>query len=85
MIIIMKTTINISDAILLKAKELASQQHITLTQLFEEGLAKVVEERSRHSAYDVHPILFDGNGLQPEFETASWSKIRDVAYEGHGT
>ena len=28
----------------------------------------------------VEPVTFKGKGLQPEFEDASWEKIRDAIY-----
>jgi hypothetical protein len=34
----MKTTLNLNDTLLIKAKTLAVQQHISLTRLIEEGL-----------------------------------------------
>ena len=80
----MKTTIEISDSILTKAKELAREQNVTLRSLAEEGLRKVIEERSARRLSRVSPITFCGKGLSPEFQGATWERIRDAAYEGHG-
>jgi hypothetical protein len=41
----MKTTLEISDSILAKAKELAREQNVVLRSLAEEGLTRVIEER----------------------------------------
>ena len=80
----MKTTIDISDPILTQAKQLAHEQHLTLRSLVEEGLARVIEERAYPKKPSVSPVVFSGNGLSPEFRDATWQKIRNTAYEGHG-
>ena len=80
----MKTTLEISDSILIKAKELARDQNVTLRSLAEEGLRKVIEERSARKPHRVHPVTIRGQGLSPEFQGATWQRIRDAGYEGHG-
>jgi hypothetical protein len=80
----MKTTIEISDSILSKAKQLAREQNVTLRSLTEEGLRKVIEERSSRRPSRVSPVTFRGEGLSPEFKGATWEQIRDAAYEGRG-
>jgi hypothetical protein len=81
----MKTTIDISDNILLRAKQLAHEQHQTLRSLVEEGLNKILEERSQQPLQSIHPVVFGGQGRTAEYQDASWNKIRDAAYEGHGS
>ncbi len=80
----MKTTIDISDSLLLRAKQLAKEQNVTLRSLAEEGLRKVIEERSAREPCRVSPITFRGKGLSPEYQGASWERIRDAAYGGRG-
>jgi hypothetical protein len=80
----MKTTLEISDSILKQAKALAREQQVTLRSLTEEGLKKVIEERSARTLQKVKPVTFRGDGLSGEFQGASWEKIRDAAYSGHG-
>lgn len=80
----MKTTLEISDSILAKAKQLAREQNVTLRSLAEEGLRKVIEERSARRPCQVEPVTFRGKGLSPEFRKATWVQIRDAAYEGRG-
>ncbi len=80
----MKTTIDISDSILLKAKQLAREQNVTLRSFVEEGLRKVIEERSARGPCQVRPVTFRGEGFSPEFQGATWARIRDAAYEGRG-
>lgn len=81
----MKTTLELSDSILAKAKRLAREQHVTLRSLAEEGLRKVIEERTVRRNRTVSPVTFRGKGLTPEFKGATWQRIRDAAYEGRGS
>lgn len=81
----MKTTIEISDSILSKAKQLAREQNVTLRSLAEEGLRMVIEERSTRKPCRVSPVTFRGKGLSPDFQGATWEQIRDAAYEGRGS
>lgn len=81
----MKTTLDISDSILTRAKQLARDQHVTLRSLAEEGLRKVIEERAARKQSCVSPVTFRGKGLSTEFRGATWQRIRDAAYEGHGS
>lgn len=81
----MKTTIEISDSILSQAKQLAREQNVTLRSLTEEGLRKVIEERTQRGSVRVKPIVFDGKGLSADFRGAGWERIRDAAYEGRGS
>ena len=57
----MKTTLNLNDALLRKAKEVAAARGITLTALFEEGLREVLTERACEKPYRLKwPVLKDG-------------------------
>ncbi len=80
----MKTTIDIADSILLKAKQLAREQNVTLRNLVEEGLRKIIEERSARRPCQIHPVTFRGEGLSAQFQSASWTEIRDATYKGRG-
>ena len=80
----MKTTINITDALLEEAKELTRQENTTLRSLIEEGLNRVLSERKTRKKFKLRKASFKGNGLQPEFEGESWHRIRSAIYEGRG-
>lgn len=81
----MKTTVHISDPLLAEAKALATKEGTTLRDLIEAGLRReVAERRRRHRRFSLRDASFMGDGLQPEFRTAGWEKIRDTVYEGHG-
>ena len=80
----MKTTIEINDALLADARRVAEQEGLTLRSLVESGLRAVLSGRERPARYRLPDRSVPGNGLQPEFQGASWEKIRDAIYEDRG-
>jgi hypothetical protein len=85
----MKTTIEIADALLREAKNLAAREGTTLRALVERGLRQVVAGSAKQKkAFRYRPVVVTGAGLQPEFQDADgnpdWEKIRDAIYEGRG-
>jgi len=74
----MKTTIEISDNLLIRAKKRAKEKQITLRSLIEESLAASLEQPL--PTKQVVPVTFKGKGLSRDFEGASWEKIRDAIY-----
>ena len=80
----MKTTVDISDNLLRRAKKLARERSLTLKALIEEGLELVLGSREHRKPYKVKPVVFSGKGISPEFQQASWADIRRAAYEGRG-
>ncbi|MHB8874646.1 MAG: type II toxin-antitoxin system VapB family antitoxin [Myxococcaceae bacterium] len=80
----MKTTIEISDALLAEARKLASKEHATLRELVEEGLRAVVENRKGPRSFALRKASFKGKGLQPGIGALGWAQLRDLAYEGRG-
>ena len=81
----MKTTIDISDALLEEAKKVASQEHTSVRALIEHGLRRILAERKRSAPFKMRKASFKGKGLHPEIDPGAWERIRDLAYEGHGT
>jgi hypothetical protein len=81
---IMKTTVEISDALLEEARGVLAERKTTLRALIEEGLRLVIERRSRRPPFKLRKASFKGRGLQPGAERADWSAIRSLAYEGRG-
>jgi hypothetical protein len=81
----MKTTVEISDALLREARKLAAREGLTLRTLVERGLRQVVGESARGRApFKLRSAGFKGKGLRPELDQAPWEKIRDLAYEDRG-
>jgi hypothetical protein len=81
----MKTTIDISDALLREAKKVAAREGVTLKTLVERGLHRVVAETKQAPRFKLRRASFKGNGLQAELRDASWETIRDLAYERRGS
>jgi len=75
----MKTTIEISENLLIRAKDSARAQRITLRSLIEKSLAATLDHPLPSAT--VLPVTFKGNGLRREFEGVSWEKIRDTIYQ----
>lgn len=81
----MKTTVEVSDALLDEAKRVAAQESTTLRELVEAGLRLVLEQRRRRRrSFVLRDARVAGQGLAPEFRDAGWERIRDAAYEGRG-
>jgi hypothetical protein len=76
----MKTTLEISDALFLRAKSFAQREQTTLRALTEEGLTKILDERQVAGPLKIKPVTFKGKGLSPEFQGVDWPTIRDTAY-----
>jgi len=78
----MKTTVEISDALMREAREVAAREGVTLRELMERGLRRVVaDSECRKPTFKLRSASFKGKGLQT---ARSWEQIRDAAYEGRG-
>lgn len=82
--VLMKTTIEISDALLRAAKRRADERGTTLRALVEEGLRSVLEEAPPRRAFALRDASVDGQGLQPGVREGSWERLADLTYEGRG-
>ncbi|MBF6427245.1 type II toxin-antitoxin system VapB family antitoxin [Nocardia cyriacigeorgica] len=80
MVVHMKTTIEISDALLHEAQEFAREHRVTLRSLVEAGLRSTLAARRQGATFTLRDASVDGDGLRPEFQGASWADIRDAAY-----
>jgi len=81
----MKTTVQLPDSLLSRAKALAQREGTTLAALVEEGLRRVVQARSSPSErpFVLRDASVGGTGMSPEFKDR-WDAVRDVIYEGRG-
>jgi len=81
----MKTTLELSDPLLERAKRLAAQESTTLRELVEAGLRLVLKQRAaRGEPFVLRDARVDGRGPSPEFQTSDWGEIRNASYEGRG-
>lgn len=76
----MKTTIELSDALAARAREVAAREGTTLRALVEDGLRQVLATR-RRPRFQLRDASVGGAGLQPEFRDAGWDRIRDALYQ----
>lgn len=80
----MKTTIEISDALLSEARRVAGREGSTVRALVEEGLRRTIEERKKTRSFRTRRATFRGKGLQLQAAGASWETVRDLVYQGRG-
>lgn len=79
----MKTTVEITDALLDEAKRVASRESSTLRELIEEGLRRSLDERKRKKSFKLRRASFRGKGLQPGV-SSDWNRLRELIYEQRG-
>ena len=79
----MKTTIDIADPLFARARAFADRQGTTLRSLVEEGLRRVLDERTRTTPFKLRDASFKGpcRGLTREFAAGGWERIRGAIYE----
>jgi hypothetical protein len=80
----MKTTIEISDALLREARKLAAREGVTLRALVERGLHRVIAETKQRPPFRMRDGSFGEGWLRPEVRDLSWEQIREMSYEGRG-
>lgn len=77
---IMKTTIDIQDELLARAKQYARKSGCTLRAVVEEGLREILAGPKYQTQYRL-PDLSTGNpGLSDPLESYSWQDLRDIIY-----
>jgi len=80
----MKTTIEIADDLLARAKERGRREGKTLRALVEDGLRQALKREPGAAARRVKPVVFRKGGLSREFVDAPWTALRDEIYRGRG-
>lgn len=78
----MKTTIEISDALLARAKRHARSVGKPLRAIVEEGLRRVLESSSDRTTYDLPDCSVGEPGGSNPLEERSWAELRDEIYGG---
>ena len=79
----MKTTVEISDALLSAAKRSARARGLTLRELVEEGLRRVLREDAAPRVFRLRRASFNGQGRAADMP--EWEAVRDLIYRGRGT
>ena len=81
----MRTSIDIPDPLLNKARSVARRRKTTLRSILLEGLREVVEkDMKKPLAYVLPDESFGEKGLVAGLAPADWEQIRLAAYEGRG-
>ena len=80
----MKTTVEISDALLRNVRKLAAREGVTLRTLVERGLRRVLSETNGGAPFKLRRVSFKGKGRQAEFGEAPWESLRDLVYKDRG-
>lgn len=85
MLLHMRTSFDIPDALLRRAKAKAARQKTTVRAIVIEGMRRVLEDdaasRTRYVAADES---FGSGGVREGVDLGNWEQVRALAYEGHG-
>jgi predicted transcriptional regulator len=79
----MKTTIELSDALLHAARQVAAERRMTLRSIIELALRQYLESHAQASLR-LRRHTFRGRGLQAGLSEGDWAAIHERAYEGRG-
>jgi predicted transcriptional regulator len=77
----MKTTVELPDALVREAQQLARAERTTLKALLEQGLRVVLARRADAGGrFRIRDASVDGEGLSAEFRGAGWEQLREASY-----
>lgn len=75
----MKTTIEVADDLIRRARRIQKRDAVTLRALVEEGLRVALEKREHLKPFKFEPLIVDGKGLTAEASAAGWQRIVAMA------
>jgi predicted transcriptional regulator len=76
----MKTTIEIADELLERAKRQARREHKTLRAVIEEALRRQLSSSGTPEPFRLKRHTFKGKGMQPGITEGDWETVRDLIY-----
>ena len=76
----MKTTVDLPEALVREAQDVARAEGTTLRALVEDGLRVVLERRRSAARFRLPDASVGGNGLRAEFRGAGWDDVRAAIY-----
>ena len=76
----MKTTVDLPDALVREAQDVARAEGTTLRALLEDGLRAVLARRHSTTRFELPDASVGGNGVRPEFRGASWDDLLAASY-----
>lgn len=62
------------------AERQAAAEKATLRELIEQGPRRVLAEKAERRPFQLRHPTFHSGGVMPEFQGASWEKIRSAIY-----
>jgi Arc/MetJ family transcription regulator len=77
---IVKTTIEIADDLLARAKRKARRERKTLRDVVEEALREALAGPAARQAFRLKKQPFQGKGRQPGIAEGQWEAVRDLIY-----
>ena len=77
---IMKTTLDIHDELLTRAKRHAQETRRPLRAVVEEGLRLVLSKETRPEYYVLPDRSYGGPGIHDPLASYTWSELRDIIY-----
>jgi Arc/MetJ family transcription regulator len=77
----MKTTIDIADDLLTRAKSQARRERRTLKEIVEDALRRRLAAPDASKRFVYRPHTVGGKGLQPGIPEGDWERIRDLVYK----
>ena len=80
----MKTTVQISDALLAEIQKIARKKKTTLRALVQEGLQHVVSNEQKVKPFKLRDASFGGAEVNPDLQGKTWEDIVGKVYEGRG-
>lgn len=78
----MKTTVDLADSLLARAKRHARRTGRPLRALIEEGLRRVLSDETQEPAYQLPDRSVGDPGGKNPLESLSWQDLRDEIYGG---
>jgi len=76
----MKTTIDIADDVLARAKRQARREGKTLREVVEHALRQQLATPGEHGAFTLKRHPFKGRGRHPGAAEGDWQSVRDLIY-----
>ncbi|ADP81905.1 DUF2191 domain-containing protein [Pseudofrankia inefficax] len=76
------TTVDLPDALVREAQDVARAEGTTLRALLEDGLRAVLARRRSATRFELPDASMEGNGLRPVFRDADWEDLRAASYGG---
>ena len=76
----MKTTVDLPDSLLDRARKVAAREGTSIRALIEESLQRVLADHEKGAPFSLRHVTFGGQGLHPDLRGRAWSDILDTSY-----